>query len=95
METHPRDVSRGQQTALAIALQMSHKPLVLALDEPTRGLDAGARGALGDVLLCVRETGTAIVSASHDDDFALLRSDRILRLSKGLVTLDQTGVFRV
>ena len=87
---HPRDLSRGQQTALAIALQMSHKPLVLALDEPTRGLDAGAAEALQEVLLCVQETGTAILSASHDDDYLEESHHRVLRLDNGAL-IPQAG----
>jgi energy-coupling factor transporter ATP-binding protein EcfA2 len=93
--THPRDLSRGQQTAVAIALQMSHKPLVLALDEPTRGLDAGAKAALAEVLACVQETGTAILSASHDDDFVAGGHDRVLRLAGGTLTAVEGGVVHV
>jgi len=93
--THPRDLSRGQQTAVAIALQMSHKPLVLALDEPTRGLDAGAKTALTEVLACVQETGTAIISASHDDDFVAGGHDRVLRLAGGTLTAVEGGVVHV
>jgi len=93
--THPRDLSRGQQTAVAIALQMSHKPLVLTLDEPTRGLDAGAKIALAEVLACVQETGTAIISASHDDDFVAGGHDRVLRLAGGTLTAVEGGVVHV
>ena len=93
--THPRDLSRGQQTAVAIALQMSHKPLVLALDEPTRGLDAGAKIALAAVLACVQETGTAILSASHDDDFVAGGHDRVLRLAGGTLSAVEGGVVHV
>jgi len=93
--THPRDLSRGQQTAVAIALQMSHKPLVLALDEPTRGLDAGAKTALAEVLACVQETGTAIISASHDDDFVAGGHDRVFRLAGGTLSAVEGGVVHV
>jgi energy-coupling factor transport system ATP-binding protein len=80
---------------VAIALQMSHKPLVLALDEPTRGLDAGAKTALAEVLACVQETGSAIISASHDDDFVAGGHDRVLRLAGGTLTAVQGGVVHV
>ena len=63
--THPRDLSRGQQTAVAIAIQLSHKPLVLALDEPTRGLDEAAILSLREVIGCVKETGVALLVATH------------------------------
>lgn len=89
--THPRDLSRGQQTALAIALQMSHKPSVLALDEPTRGLDSGARDALREVLACVQETGTAIVSASHDVDYVSGGHDRVFVVAAGVLAEVEQG----
>jgi len=89
--THPRDLSRGQQTALAIALQMSHKPSVLVLDEPTRGLDSGARDALREVLACVQETGTAIVSASHDVDYVSGGHDRVFVVAAGVLAEVQQG----
>lgn len=93
--SHPRDLSRGQQTAVAIAIQMSHKPLVLALDEPTRGLDSAAREALGEVLACVRETGTALLSASHDDDYVHGAHDRVFTLSEGSLLPREGGVLYV
>lgn len=81
--THPRDLSRGQQAALAIALQMSHKPAVLLLDEPTRGLDERAERAFADVVTCVVETGTAVVVAAHHRDAGSVPSSRVLTLSGG------------
>ena len=66
--THPRDLSRGQQAALAVALQLSHKPTVIALDEPTRGLDESARHAFAEVVACVVETGLAVIMATHHED---------------------------
>lgn len=81
--THPRDLSRGQQACLAIALQMSHKPAVLLLDEPTRGLDEAAEAAFAEVVGCVVETGTAVVIAAHHRDTGSLVASRVLRLEAG------------
>lgn len=81
--THPRDVSQGQQAALAVALQMSHKPTVLLLDEPTRGLDDQARAAFAEVVACVVETGTAVVIAAHHRDGGGVAPTRVLRLREG------------
>ncbi|MDH6423549.1 energy-coupling factor transporter ATP-binding protein EcfA2 [Aurantimicrobium minutum] len=69
LRTHPRDLSAGTQVALAIALQLSWKPQVVLIDEPTRGLDSVARTAMAEVLRCVVETGTAVLFASHDEQF--------------------------
>jgi energy-coupling factor transport system ATP-binding protein len=86
--THPRDLSRGQQACLAIALQMSHKPAVVLLDEPTRGLDEAAESAFAEVVGCVVETGTAVVIAAHHRDAGSLVASRVLRLAAGRLIQD-------
>jgi ABC-type lipoprotein export system ATPase subunit len=68
LETHPRDLSAGSQLALAIAMQLSHKPKVLLIDEPARGFDPKTKAQVIATLECVRETGCAIVIASHDQE---------------------------
>jgi len=85
--THPRDLSRGQQMALAIAIQMSHKPLVLALDEPTAGLDATAVETLMAVLECAMETGVALLIATQEPDTCVSLPGERLVLSAGLLRL--------
>jgi energy-coupling factor transport system ATP-binding protein len=86
--THPRDLSRGQQACLAIAVQMSHKPAVVLLDEPTRGLDEAAEAAFAEVVACVVETGTAVVIAAHHRDAGSLIASRVLRLEAGQLIQD-------
>lgn len=77
-ETHPRDLSRGQQMALAISIQMSQRPTVLALDEPTAGLDDAAVDMLMAVLTCAMETGVALLIATQEPDaFASLEGSRL------------------
>lgn len=90
--THPRDLSRGQQAALAIAVQMSHKPSVLLLDEPTRGLDERAERAFAEVLCCVVETGTAVVIAAHHRDGGSVPATRVLTLAGGALVPSASGV---
>jgi energy-coupling factor transport system ATP-binding protein len=86
--THPRDLSRGQQACLAIAVQMSHKPAVVLLDEPTRGLDEAAEAAFAEVIGCVVETGTAVVIAAHHRDAGSLVASRVLQLEAGHLIQD-------
>lgn len=90
--THPRDLSRGQQAALAIAVQMSHKPSVLLLDEPTRGLDERAERAFAEVVACVVETGTAVVIAAHHRDGGAVPASRVLTLVEGVLVSSASGV---
>jgi energy-coupling factor transporter ATP-binding protein EcfA2 len=67
---HPRDISAGQRLALVCALQLARSPEVLLVDEPTRGLDPRARVALGEVVARIAATGTPVVFATHDAEFA-------------------------
>lgn len=83
--THPRDLSAGTQRALAIALQLSHKPGLLLVDEPTRGLDPGARADMAEVLCCVAETGTVVLFATHDLGFAAGLTAECWRMADGVV----------
>jgi energy-coupling factor transporter ATP-binding protein EcfA2 len=81
--SHPRDLSVGQQLALAIALQISRKTDLLFLDEPTRGLDPEAKSKLADLLGELRDDGHAILLATHDHDFARQTSDEVIHLIDG------------
>lgn len=83
MTVHPRDLSAGTQVALAIALQLSWKPRVILVDEPTRGLDELSRTAMAEVLRCVAETGTAVIFASHDHSFISDLGCRVFALRHG------------
>ena len=82
---HPRDLSRGQQTAVAIAIQLSHKPQVLGLDEPTRGLDEAAILSLREVIGCVKETGVALLIATHQPTHFAELSNHVYELSGGKI----------
>lgn len=70
VDAHPRDLSTGQRVALACALQATAKPALLLLDEPTRGLDSRARIRLTYHLEGLAGSGTSIIFATHDHEFA-------------------------
>lgn len=80
-EIHPRDLSRGTRLALAIAMQLSHKPKVLLIDEPFRGLDPAAKELVSETIRCVQETGCAVLFASQDSVWASSLATRILEIS--------------
>jgi energy-coupling factor transport system ATP-binding protein len=81
LQTHPRDLSAGSQLALAIAMQLSHKPRVLVIDEPARGFDAQTKAQVIATLECVRETGCAIAFASHDAELISELATTIYRIA--------------
>ena len=81
LQTHPLDLSAGKQLALATAMQLSHKPLVLLMDEPVRGLDPRSRELMAETIRCVQETGCAVVMTTHDLHFAGELADRVFEIS--------------
>ncbi|MEL0237237.1 MAG: AAA family ATPase, partial [Aquiluna sp.] len=81
LETHPLDLSAGKQLALATAMQLSHKPAVLLMDEPVRGLDPRSRELMAETIRCVQETGCAVVLTTHDLKFAGELADRVFEIS--------------
>jgi energy-coupling factor transporter ATP-binding protein EcfA2 len=81
---HPRDLSAGERRILAIALQTMDHPQVLLIDEPTRGLDPGARAAVTAALRAAADAGAAVLIATHDLDFAYGLGARILPMRDGV-----------
>ncbi|MEA3552649.1 ATP-binding cassette domain-containing protein [Pseudarthrobacter sp. C1] len=81
---HPRDLSAGERRILAIALQTIDSPPVLLIDEPTRGLDPAARKAVSAALRSAADSGTAVLIATHDHDFAHGLGARILPMRDGV-----------
>ena len=80
--THPLDLSIGTQLALSVAMQLSHKPQLLLLDEPVQGLDPESRELMAETIRCVQETGCAVVIATHDLEFAKRLSTVIYEISE-------------
>ncbi|ARP70010.1 cobalt ABC transporter ATP-binding protein [Streptomyces pluripotens] len=87
-DTHPRDLSEGQCLALALAVVLTARPPLLLLDEPTRGLDYGAKARLAAVLRALAADGHAIVLATHDVELAAEIAHRVVLLAEGEVIAD-------
>jgi energy-coupling factor transport system ATP-binding protein len=83
---HPRDLSGGEKQRLALAVVLGTKeqqPATVCLDEPTRGLDRGAKGDLASRLRQLSDAGSAVVVATHDPEFAATFADRVVLLADG------------
>src|SRR5680860_1915271 len=65
-DTHPRDLSEGQRLALALAVVLAGKPPLVLLDEPTRGLDYGAKTRLVASLRLLAAEQHGVLVATHD-----------------------------
>ncbi|MDQ1687596.1 MAG: energy-coupling factor transport system ATP-binding protein [Frankiaceae bacterium] len=85
---HPRDLSEGQRLALALAVVLAGDPPLLLLDEPTRGLDYGAKRRLTRTLRELASAGTAVLLATHDVELVAELADRVVVLADGELVTD-------
>ncbi len=89
-ERNPRDLSGGerQRLALAIVADGNEPPAVLALDEPTRGMDREAKAELAEELHRRADEGQAVIVATHDPEFAATCAQRAILLADGRTIAD-------
>ncbi|MGY3317546.1 ABC transporter ATP-binding protein [Arthrobacter sp. TE12232] len=80
---HPAELSASQQRLLALATVLAREPAVLALDEPTVGLDRHGLERLGRAVDAAAARGTAVVMVTHDLSYARATAHRILELDGG------------
>ncbi|HNM96920.1 MAG TPA: ATP-binding cassette domain-containing protein [Marmoricola sp.] len=85
-DLHPRDLSEGQRLALVLAIQLSARPPVLLLDEPTRGLDYTAKRTLAEILGGLDQT--AVLLSTHDVEFVAAVADRVIVMAQGEIVAD-------
>ena len=83
-------LSGGNQQKVALAKSLLTRPLVLLLDEPTRGIDIGAKAEIYGLISRLAQNGAAIVMASSELPELLAMCDRILVLCDGRLTADLT-----
>jgi energy-coupling factor transport system ATP-binding protein len=84
-DRHPRDLSEGQRLSLVLALVLTAGPRVVALDEPTRGLDYTAKEQLAQVVGGLAAAGHAVVVATHDVEFVATVADQVVVMAGGEV----------
>ena len=84
-ESHPRDLSEGQRLALVLAIVLTDRPLVLLLDEPTRGLDYPAKQTLARILDDLVADGRTVLVATHDVEFAARVAHDVVVMAEGEV----------
>ena len=81
-----KNLSGGNQQKVILAKWLMLKPEVLIIDEPTRGIDVGAKKEIYELLNELKESGKAIIIISSDLPEVLGISDRIMVMSEGHIT---------
>ncbi len=82
-QRHPRDLSEGQRLSLVLAIVLTARPRVVALDEPTRGLDYDAKEQLAAIVAELAAGGHGVVVATHDVEFVAQVADEVLVMAGG------------
>jgi len=81
-------LSGGQKRRLAVALSLVGKPRVLLLDEPTTGLDVGARQALWEAVRGYHAGGGTVLLTSHYLEEVQALAQRVVVIDQGMVRAD-------
>ncbi len=86
IETRAGNLSGGNQQKVVLAKWLSLDPKLLIFDEPTRGIDVGAKSEIYQLMRNLAESGVAIVMISSDMEEILGESDRIAVMHEGAIT---------
>lgn len=84
-------LSGGNQQKVVVAKGLLTQPRVLMLDEPTRGIDIGAKSEIFEIMSRLAREGYGILFVSSELKEVLAMSDRIVVLSKGAIVAEFEG----
>jgi ABC-2 type transport system ATP-binding protein len=77
------ELSKGMQQKVQFIATILHKPRLLVLDEPFSGLDPINTNTVKNMILALKERGTAIIFSTHIMEQAEKMADRVLMINKG------------
>jgi ribose transport system ATP-binding protein len=85
-ETRVLNLSGGNQQKVVLGKWLSMSPKVMILDEPTRGIDVGAKAEIYRIMRQLADNGAVIIMISSDMEEVLNVSDRIAVMHEGKIT---------
>jgi len=88
LSTNIGDLSGGNQQKAIIARWLLTKPKVLILDEPTRGVDVGAKSEIYQLINTLTQQGIAVIMVSSELPEILGMSDRIIVVREGKIVMN-------
>lgn len=94
LESHPYDLSGGEQQRAALAKVLLTEPKVLLLDEPTKGIDSFFKIKFAEIMARLKEQGVTIIMVSHDVEFCARYADTVsMFFDGGIVTTNTPNRF--
>ncbi|MDR3337052.1 MAG: sugar ABC transporter ATP-binding protein [Treponema sp.] len=85
-KTYIRDLSGGNQQKVLVARWLLTDPEIMIMDEPTRGIDVGAKYEIYSIIINLAKQGKSIIMISSEMPELLGLSDRIMVMCEGKVT---------
>lgn len=85
LETKVNNLSGGNQQKVVVGKWLLTQPLILIMDEPTRGIDVGAKYEIYSIMNELKKQGVAIIMISSELPEILGMSDRILVIHEGKI----------
>ncbi|HLE15256.1 MAG TPA: sugar ABC transporter ATP-binding protein [Anaerolineales bacterium] len=86
LEQPVETLSGGNQQKVVVGRWLQRNPVIYIMDEPTRGLDVGAKAEIRTVILELADAGAAVILVSSDIDQIMSMSDRYLVMNRGRIT---------
>ena len=86
-----RTLSGGNQQKIVLARWLLHGCRVLLLDEPTRGVDVGARSEIYELVRTLTASGVAVLVVSSEVEEVIGLADRVLVVKEGEVVHESTA----
>ena len=94
LDSHPYDLSGGEQQRSALAKVLLTEPKLLLLDEPTKGIDSFFKEKLAKILCKLKGQGITVVMVSHDVEFCAKYADQVSMFFDGqILTTDSPRRF--
>ena len=90
LDSHPYDLSGGEQQRAALAKVLLTNPRLLLLDEPTKGIDSFFKETFAEILADLKKQGITIVMVSHDVEFCARYADIVSMFFDGQVLTTDT-----
>ncbi len=90
LDSHPYDLSGGEQQRSALAKVLLTEPKLLLLDEPTKGIDSFFKEKLAAILCKLKEQGISVVMVSHDVEFCAKYADQVSMFFDGQILTTDT-----
>ena len=84
-------LSGGNQQKVVLARALLTEPVVLLLDEPTRGIDVGAKSQIAEIMSDLGEAGYGVLFISSELAEVMAMADRVLVMARGRITAELSG----